>query len=58
MDSSDPPPRALIKHMNDDSEVKIFESFKSTTTNELHPGFTRKTLYDDQRAIFRPPPST
>lgn len=58
MDSSDTPTKALIKLMRDDREREIFEEFKATPSSKLHPGFTQKTVYDDQRAVYAPLPST
>lgn len=52
------PPKALIELMKNDDEVGMFENFKATSANELHPGFTRKARYDNQRAVFTPLPST
>lgn len=57
MDTSDLPPKALIKLMKDDHEIEIFEDFKATSVNKLHPGFTQKAVYDDQRALYAPLPS-
>ena len=58
MDGPEPPPKELIELMEDPHEVELFESFKATSANKLHPGFRQKTLYDDQRAAFMPLPST
>lgn len=57
MDNQCPPPNALTKLLKDDHEVGVFENFKSEHDKQLHPGFTQKTLYDDQRAVFTPLPS-
>lgn len=58
MDSSDLPPTALIELMKDEHEIEVFEDFKATSAKKLHPGFTQKAIYDDQRAIYAPLPST
>lgn len=57
MDTSDLPPKALIELMKNDHEIEIFEDFKSTSAKKLHPGFTQKAVYDDQRAVYTPLPS-
>lgn len=60
MDNPDRHPDALNKLMRETREVELFENFKSTgpSRDELHPGFRQKTLFDDQRAVFTPLPST
>lgn len=58
MENSEIPPKAILDLMKDDQELRIFESFKAMSVDGLHPGFKHQALYDDQRAIFKPPPST
>lgn len=57
MDDPESPPKELIELMREAHEVERFENFKTAPANDLHPGFRQRTLYDDQRAIFTPPPS-
>lgn len=58
MENSEIPPQALLDLMKDDHELRIFEGFKAMSADGLHPGFRHQALYDDQRAIFKPPSST
>ncbi|KAK7699855.1 hypothetical protein SLS64_011285 [Diaporthe eres] len=58
MGTSDLPPKALVELMKDDHEIEIFEDFKVASAKKLHAGFTHKAVYDDQRAVYAPLPST
>ncbi|KAJ0114044.1 hypothetical protein J7T55_007878 [Diaporthe amygdali] len=57
MESFDLAPEGLRELMREDHEIQMFENFKATSADALHPGFRHKALLDDQRAEFRPLPS-
>lgn len=43
--------------MRDEHELSLFANFKTASADVLHPGLRHDSLFDGQRAVFRPPPS-
>lgn len=50
-------PQGLNELMIDNNEAHLFDYFRSTSAKALHPGFSHESLYDQQRAAYRPLPA-
>lgn len=53
----DATPGNISELMNEEDEEALFRNFRNTSANALHPGFSHESLYDRQRAVYRPLPS-